>query len=170
MVACGNVISGEHMHTLQLKPFFNEYLFDLLSSMIPNGRVVRSKVVVSFFKRCRGQIKQLCNLWIYHLNFLVICRLFFIISLNKQQVKKGTPVIYSAVFTFLNNAGILPLALYRPADLYDNKLPYVYTNPAWDTDLNLEDKIFVLAPLGERLQVAPPASPASKGKDPDPLY
>lgn len=39
---------------------------------------------------------------------------------------------------------LICMALYRLRNATDNKYPYVYTNPAWDTTVTHRDRVFVL--------------------------
>ena len=61
--------------------------------------------------------------------------------------------------------GILPVALYRPAGLYDNKLPYLYTNPAKEAEVCAEDKIIFLAPVGVKINEEEELSPLASSSE-----
>ena len=50
--AAGHVLSGESMRNLILKPFFNKYLFSMMTAMIPGENIVRkSKKITSYATR-----------------------------------------------------------------------------------------------------------------------
>lgn len=82
-----------------------------------------------------------------------------------QFLKFSEWVANGDIFNFLLAKGILPVALYRPAGLYDNKLPYLYTNPAKEAEICAEDQIIFLAPVGVKINEEEELSPlASSGK------
>jgi len=53
---------------------------------------------------------------------------------------------YLELTSHLLRHGIVPVALYRPAELHGNSQPYVYTNPKRLARLAEGDRVLILAP------------------------
>ena len=51
---------------------------------------------------------------------------------------------FEYLFMTLLEKKLICMALYRLRNATDNKYPYVYTNPAWDTTVTHRDRVFVL--------------------------
>ena len=52
---------------------------------------------------------------------------------------------YGSLFYRLARKGIVPLGLLRCTGMHASVSPYVYTNPSFDTELTVHDRVFVLS-------------------------
>lgn len=73
---------------------------------------------------------------------------------------------YSEIFTFLIEQGILSLALFRPAGLYENIFPFLYINPAKDTEISVDDNLLILAPINRDEDTKPLATSSHNREKP----